>query len=72
MSELRWRTGRKVGRTVYCDDKLVGLMDTAELADFFVSLANRFEQVRDEVHAATGEPTSVRFSAAPSCQGPGR
>jgi hypothetical protein len=28
----RWRTGRKVGRTLYLDGVLVGLMDTRELA----------------------------------------
>jgi hypothetical protein len=51
MTELRWRTGRKVGRTVYLDDKLVGLMDTVDLAEFFVSLANRFDQVKAEAAA---------------------
>lgn len=27
-----WRTGRKVGRTIYRDEVLVGVMDTPELA----------------------------------------
>lgn len=27
-----WRTGRKVGRTLYAGDELIGLMDTRELA----------------------------------------
>jgi len=27
-----WRVGRKVGRTIYLDGKLVGVMDTPELA----------------------------------------
>jgi hypothetical protein len=38
---LPWRTGRKVGRTIYAqvghepsdDDTLIGVMDTRELAD---------------------------------------
>lgn len=25
-----WRTGRKVGRTIYADDKLIGVMDRVE------------------------------------------
>jgi hypothetical protein len=45
---LRWRTGRKVGRTIYAvvgeqpsdDDKLIGLMDTAEIADEVVRAHN--------------------------------
>jgi len=31
-----WRVGSKVGRTVYIDDQLVGVMDTPELAAFVV------------------------------------
>lgn len=31
-----WRTGRTVGRTVYIGDRLVGLMDTPELAELLV------------------------------------
>lgn len=27
-----WRVGRKVGRTLYVDDKLVGMVDTPEIA----------------------------------------
>jgi hypothetical protein len=27
-----WRVGRSVGRTIYLNDELVGLMDTRELA----------------------------------------
>jgi len=32
-----WRVGRKVGRTIYLDGKLVGLMDTPELAAMVVA-----------------------------------
>lgn len=38
MSE--WRTGRKVGRTIYRDDVLVGVMDTPELATSVVESIN--------------------------------
>lgn len=36
-----WRTGRKVGRTIYdADDRLIGLMDTPELAAWVVLAVN--------------------------------
>lgn len=35
-----WRTGRKVGRTVYFNDQIVGLMDTPELAGMVTASAN--------------------------------
>lgn len=35
-----WRTGRTLGRTVYVGDRLVGLMDTSDLADHVVSSVN--------------------------------
>ena len=45
---LRWRTGRKVGRTIYAqigefpsdDDVLIGVMDTPVLADDAVRAHN--------------------------------
>jgi len=39
--EARWRTGRKVGRTIYCDDVLVGMMDTPAMAANAVACLNR-------------------------------
>lgn len=38
--QLRWRVGRKVGRTLYLDDKLVGVVDTPELAQELCDAAN--------------------------------
>lgn len=46
--QWRWRTGRKLGRTIYAmvspepsdDDVLIGLMDTAELAAHVVEAHN--------------------------------
>ena len=45
---MRWRVGRKVGRTIYeqveeepgDDDRLIGLMDSAELAQLVVDAVN--------------------------------
>lgn len=45
---VRWRTGRKVGRTIYAQygpepadsDPLIGVMDTPELADEAVTCHN--------------------------------
>lgn len=37
-----WRQGRKVGRTLYdADDRLIGVMDTLELAARVVQAVNR-------------------------------
>ena len=48
LSVLRWRTGRKVGRTIYAqsgpeasdEDVLIGMMDTPELAAAAVAAHN--------------------------------
>lgn len=50
----RWRTGRKVGRTIYDDDKLVGIMDTPELAQAVVNALNR-----EDVASMTGNSPRV-------------
>jgi len=50
-----WRTGRKVGRTVYLqlgdepsdDDPLIGVMDTPELADAAVTAYNAWHAARN-------------------------
>ena len=36
-----WRVGRKVGRTIYDGDTLIGVMDTPELAARVVEAVNR-------------------------------
>lgn len=47
LSDIRWRTGRTVGRTIYRqtgpsdDDELIGVMDTVELAREVVEAVNR-------------------------------
>lgn len=35
-----WRVGRRLGRTIYRDDQLVGLLDTVELAEQVVAAMN--------------------------------
>lgn len=37
---MTWRTGRKVGRTIYNGDTLIGIMDTPELAQQVVTAVN--------------------------------
>ena len=37
---MSWRVGRKVGRTVYDGDTLIGVMDTPELAAKVVACVN--------------------------------
>lgn len=43
---MTYRTGRKVGRTIYYklngEEALVGMMDSVELAEFFVKAANYY------------------------------
>lgn len=45
MRDATWRVGRKVKRTVYIGDDLVGLMDTPELADEVVRAVNNRRMV---------------------------
>lgn len=62
----RWRTGRRVGRTIYIQledeagehDVLVGLMDTRELATLAVSAVNHLLGV-DARRAEPDQPASV-------------
>ena len=42
----RYRTGRHLGRTVYRDDRLIGVMDTAEDGALVVELLNARERVQ--------------------------
>ena len=43
MSEVVWRVGRKVGRTIYRHGQLVGLVDTAAIAAEIVEAMNARE-----------------------------
>jgi hypothetical protein len=36
----KWRTGKKLGRTIYYEDRVVGIVDTPELAKLLVDAAN--------------------------------
>lgn len=48
-----WRTGRKVGRTIYdAKDRLIGMMDTSEDAAAVVLAMNSFGPLTKAVHAA--------------------
>lgn len=49
-----WRVGRSVGRTLYLDGKLIGLVDTPELAAEIVETMNRVGRLLDEVLTAPG------------------
>lgn len=41
----RWRTGRTLGRTLYCDGCVVGIVDTPELASELCNAANGCDQL---------------------------
>lgn len=44
----RWRVGRSIGRTIYLDDQVVGMMDTAALAARVVEALNAYEPDPDD------------------------
>jgi hypothetical protein len=72
----RWRVGRKVGRTIYIGDRLVGLMDNENLARQVVEAVNgtpRIENgdLRVEPYFAIGQlvnegPRGVTITHVPT------
>lgn len=48
---MTWRVGTKLGRTLYRDEALVGMVDTPEIAAEIVDALNR-EQRLDECERA--------------------
>lgn len=67
-SARAWRTGRKVGRTIYAQldphtpsdhDPLIGVMDTPELAEAAVRAHNELEKFADWVERDRREPDKV-------------
>lgn len=71
MSESKWRTGRKVGRTIYRmvgdepsdEDALIGVMDTPELAAQAVQYVNymvdMFRRAKELERVPPGPPVAV-------------
>jgi hypothetical protein len=55
-----WRVGRKVQRTLYRDDQLVGLVDTPELAAEIVAAMNFTESMRHDAGQGASSDTSVQ------------
>ena len=51
MDKLKFRVGRKVGRTIYSDDQLIGVMDTVELATQVVNALNCHQEMLDALKA---------------------
>jgi hypothetical protein len=64
VNEPSWRVGREVGRTLYLNETLVGLMDTPDLAAAVVAVMNA--QVADAPAAA-----QALRDAADAYDGPG-
>lgn len=48
MEGKMWRVGRKVGRTVYDGDRLIGMMDTPAQAALVVDAVNRHRRQCEE------------------------
>lgn len=47
----RWRVGRHLGRTVYLDNKVVGMMDSPELGELVVAALNGSKDVAAQLKA---------------------
>lgn len=60
-----WRAGRTVGRTIYRDDVLVGLMDTPELAAEVVAALNGPTRMCGHVTAGVFANTSSLICSRP-------
>lgn len=53
---MAWRVGRKLGRTVYDGDQLIGVMDTPELAESVVAAVNQVGAVPQAGGALQAKP----------------
>jgi hypothetical protein len=75
---MRLRVGRKVGRTLYLqagdqpsdDDRLIGLVDTPELAGALVALVAENQRLRDQLTAHHGYFNRVPDNACQQCRIP--
>jgi hypothetical protein len=50
----RWRVGRSLGRTLYLDDKVIGMVDTPELAARIVEAMNAVDDIYRLVNGGKG------------------
>lgn len=70
---MTWRVGRKVGRTIYDGDKLIGLMDTKEQAMLVVLAVNQLgkeESVSASVpHALQEKCVNCKFTLSSHIDG---
>jgi len=72
-SPLPWRVGRKVGRTIYCEEpgtegRLIGVMDTREDAAFVVECVtdrDRWQQMCRELVQQADALDAGRISSLP-------
>jgi hypothetical protein len=39
----RWRVGKKLGRTLYINDQVIGMVDTVEIAKAIVAAMNEIQ-----------------------------
>lgn len=56
-----YRVGKKLGRTIYRDDVLIGIMDTADDASTVVRSLNRIDVERGVVTVRTTEGCDVAY-----------
>ncbi len=60
----RWRVGRSLGRTLYRDDELVGLLDSKDVAKHIADVLNHFDVMAGVVAQASRELDEVRHDLA--------
>ena len=63
-----WRVGRKVGRTLYVGDALIGLMDTPQLAEQVVSAVAEAARFREALEAIQSIESSTWETVALTCR----
>jgi hypothetical protein len=67
MTNPRWRVGRKLGRTLYRDDQVVGMVDTPEIAAEIVAAMNLAEHnAKAAGWVAQDNPSLVPIPRPPS------
>ena len=68
-----WRVGTKLGRTLYRDDRCVGMVDTPALAAEIVSALTRADEMLRAEHPdydmlpGCGGPYNTTASSGPTC-----
>ncbi len=64
LAQERYRVGRSLGRTLYRDDQLIGLLDDKDVAKHIADVLNHFDVMAGVVAQASRELDEVRHDLA--------